>query len=65
MPLEPEAETIVRNRSDASDLLLASIAVSLRRIADAIEGSPERLGLVDGVMSAIEQGILSADARRS
>lgn len=35
-----------------------SIAISLKRIADAVCGNPERLGLVDGVMHAIEQGII-------
>ncbi len=50
---------------------LASIAISLKRIADEICGVPydstlgadnskHRLGLVNGVMHAIEQGVLAA-----
>ncbi len=50
---------------------LASIAISMKRIADEICGIPydstpgadnskHRMGLVDGVMHAIEQGLISA-----
>lgn len=53
---------------------LVSIAISLKRIADQIDGVPfnhtvgadnsgHRLGLVDGIMHAIEQGILAASQR--
>lgn len=53
---------------------LASIAISLKRIADEIAGVPydhapgadnsrHRMGLVDGIMHAIEQGLLAASQR--
>lgn len=53
---------------------LASIAISLKRIADEITGVPydpapgadnsrHRMGLTDGIMYAIEQGLLAASHR--
>lgn len=63
---------------DASHALqsgaLASIAISLKRIADEVCGVPydrtpgadnsrNRMGLVDGIMHAIEQGLLAASQR--
>ena len=53
---------------------IISIAMSLKRIADSIDGtaydytpgadnSHHRMGLVDGVMHAIEQGIIIAAQR--
>lgn len=39
---------------------LASIAISLKRIADHLDGGPEKFGLVDGIMNAIEQGAIAA-----
>jgi len=44
-----------------------SQAISLKRIADALDmitgRDPSRMGLIDGVMHAIEQGILSGTRR--
>lgn len=61
---------IVENPADS----LASIASSMKRIADEVCGVPynstpgadnseHRMGIVDGVMHAIEQGILSVAGR--
>lgn len=70
MPLEPEvsdiATTIIREMKDPSVVhgsALVSIAISLKRIADAIEGTPEKLGIVDGISQAIEYGINNATRR--
>jgi len=58
MPLlEPVVAEGAENLDLASRL---SIAISLKRIADEVCGGQERLSLVNGVMHAIEQGILSA-----
>lgn len=54
---------------------LLSIAISLKRIADQLAGVPydhkpgadnsnNRMGLVDGIMHAIEQGLIAASHRR-
>lgn len=57
---------------DPVNAAICSIAISLKRIADQIDGVPyvagtdntaHRLGLVDGVMHAIEQGLLAASQR--
>lgn len=53
--LEPGSENIYS--IDARIQL--SIAISLKRIADALAGDSMKLGVVDGVMSAIEQGLLA------
>lgn len=45
---------------DPRDVAVVSIAISLKRIADEICGRTDKMGLTDGVMHAIEQGILSA-----
>lgn len=53
---------------------VVSIAISLKRIADAVSGVPydstpgadntkHSMGLTDGIMHAIEQGLLSASQR--
>jgi hypothetical protein len=58
----------------ASAVALVSIAISLKRIADQVAGVPynyapgadnvgHRMGLVDGIMHAIEQGLLAASQR--
>jgi len=44
----------------AGELALASIAISLKRIADAIEGNPTKAGIADAVQFAITEGILTA-----
>lgn len=53
--LEPEASA-----GDDETFALISIAVSLKRIADALSGGDGKPGLADSVMVAIEQGIRSA-----
>jgi hypothetical protein len=35
--------------SDDKEVFLASIAISLKRIADVIAGDPQRLGLIDAM----------------
>jgi hypothetical protein len=52
--LEPDA---VHMRIDAGALV--SIAISMKRIADVL-ADPSRLHFTDAIMTAIEQGILSA-----
>jgi hypothetical protein len=58
----------------ATEMAAFSIAISLKRIADALEGVPydqtpgadnskHRMGITDGIMHAIEQGIISASRR--
>jgi hypothetical protein len=60
--------------SNAGSIALMSQAISLKRIADEICGVPydqtlgadnskHRMGLVDGIMHAIEQGLLAASQR--
>lgn len=67
--LEPEAgniaSTIAREvGGDAVDgIALMSIAVSLKRIADAIEGTPSKMGLADTIGQAIGDGIFGASQR--
>lgn len=59
--IEPEALRAARDviASDQTRLhiFLASAAISLKRIADVLDGSPEKLGLVDAVSNAIENTI--------
>jgi hypothetical protein len=68
-PLEPGSQGSVEIR------ILYSIAVSLKRIADEVCGVPYdpapgadnsryRMGITDGIMHAIEQGLLAASHRR-
>ena len=57
--MEQDAQLFSDSVGDDGQVALMSIAISMRRIADVIEGDPsKKLGLVDGVMHAIEQGIL-------
>lgn len=68
MQIEEEAWTVaggygLPDGDQASEVALMSIAISMRRIADEVCGSPERLSLVNGIMHAIEQGIFSAANR--
>lgn len=67
---EEEAYAIAGH--DHGKAALVSIAISMKRIADELAGVPyvqgtdntgHRLGLVDGIMHAIEQGLLSASHR--
>ena len=63
--MEPEASSYNVARPDVIPLI--SIAISMKRIADEVCGVPydpkkadnskHRLGLVDGITNAIEQGI--------
>lgn len=55
--LEPQTHCM-----EAHPELVAAVstAISLKRIADVLEGTPERLSLVAGIMQAIEQGIFAA-----
>lgn len=48
-------EPVMRGASDCdvAELSLASIAISLKRIADAIEGTSLKLGLVDSLDNII------------
>lgn len=76
--MEPEALKNVKGMHQDNSLFtvqsvaVVSIAISLKRIADEIAGVPyvrgtdntgNRMGLVDGIMHAIEQGILAASQR--
>lgn len=78
--MEPDAGSEVKHGDDHGRALV-SIAISMKRIADAIEtdierhnsdvpgpltriadqisGGDQRLGLVDGIMHAIEQGFIA------
>lgn len=77
--IEPKAIESIPAGYDLQDMLqpiaILSIAISIKRIADAIEGVPydtstgadnsrHRAGLVDAIGTAIEQGILAAGANR-
>lgn len=44
------------------ETLLASIAMSLKRIADVLAGDDKHLDITNGIMQAIEQGIRSAQS---
>lgn len=64
--IEPEVGKLIEsfkasglNAPTLDSLCVASIAISLHRIADTLAGSPDKLGVVDGVMHAVEQGIVS------
>jgi hypothetical protein len=63
--LEPAAEDLLRSGKNNADALspipaLYSIAISLKRIADQIEGDEEHMGIVEAIGTSIEQSILSA-----
>lgn len=71
--MEPDAVKYVGRRSEEMAAVI-SIAISLKRIADEICGVPydnapgadnskNRIGLTDGIMHAIEQGLLAASQR--
>lgn len=62
--LEPAAEDLLRAGKGAVEHMsnlpaLYSIAISLKRIADEMQGDQNHLGLVSGVMMAIEQGFIA------
>ncbi len=68
--MEPEAKQHLASQELAVQAVV-SIAISLKRIADQIGGVPydhtpgadntkHRMGLTDGIMHAIEQGLLAA-----
>lgn len=71
-PFETEAtRPIRRTNEEQTAVALTSIAISIKRIADAIEGVPydhapgadnskHRLGIVDAISLAIEAGIRGA-----
>lgn len=62
--MEPDAGSEVR-QGDDNGRALASIAISLKRIADVIEGNgKDRQSLTDAVCTAIEQGIVNAARMR-
>ena len=60
-PLPGDATAGSVSRDTAVDYATVSQAISLKRIADSLDlicgKSPDRMGLVDGVMHAIEAGI--------
>lgn len=57
--MEPAANHAFSGTAEPHEVAAVSIAISLKRIADAIEGTPARLGIVDGIMHAIEQGFIA------
>lgn len=68
------SESAVPQELFISSMTMASIAISLKRIADAVSGVPydpapgadnsrHCMGLTDGIMHAIEQGLLAASQR--
>lgn len=75
MMLEKDADDLLRSGSGVANALssnpaLYSIAISLKRIADEVCGVPfnhavgadnskHKMGLTDGIMHAIEQGIIA------
>lgn len=72
--LEPGSTSTDINFQLMNERAVLSIAISLKRIADEVCGVPydpapgadnsrHRIGLVDGVMHAIEQGLLAASQR--
>lgn len=58
----PMLEDKAAGTGDIATVAAVSIAISMKRIADQIEGV-QQLGLVDGIMTAIEQGIINATRR--
>lgn len=58
-PVNAYLDTVARIEPDIAMLdagaALASIAISLRRIADAVEGNPQRLGLIEGILEAADR----------
>lgn len=58
--LEPAAYAATTSDVEAS---MVSTAISLKRIADAIDGNPQKLGLVDSLYHAITQAISDANRR--
>lgn len=66
--LEQAADELLRAGPVTADSVSAnpalySIAISLKRIADEVCGGQDRFGLIDGIMHAIEQGLLAASQR--
>lgn len=66
--LEPAAESafVYASATDPqrnTGVCLASIAISLKRIADALEGTREKFGLVDSLQEAITRGIVDGMRR--
>lgn len=77
--LEPDANDLLKAGKDCAEGLssnpaLYSIAISMKRIADEVCGVPydpapgadnstHSTGLVDGIMHAIEQGLLAGSQR--
>lgn len=53
---EPDTGYFVENGDNKGQAII-SIAVSLKRIADALEGSPSQVSLVTGIQLAISQGL--------
>lgn len=55
---------VLERQYEPSPITAEMIALDpMERIARAIEGTPEQLGLVSGIMSAIEQAILNVSQR--
>ena len=55
----------VRNEWRESETALYSIAISLKRIADALEGSPEKMGLADNIGACVADALHDASQRFS
>ncbi len=62
-PKAAYAASYAAARQDNTAVLLASIAISLKRIADAIEGNETKLGLAQEVGAAIGDRIFGASTR--
>lgn len=63
--LEPNLKQLFNDYPEPREYFLASIAVSLKRIADEVCGKQDgsTMKLTDCIMVAIEQGILNASNR--
>ena len=64
-PLEGKLESECRDLLSAQDAYGYSIAISLKRIADVLEGTNERLGLADSIYTALETVSINIMHRRS
>ena len=64
-PLEGKLEPECRDVRSPMECAALSIAISLKRIADAIEGTSERHALADSIYFAISNALLEDMQRRS
>lgn len=56
--LEPEAHDVTASAADAA---LVSIAVSLKRIADVLQGDPQNMGIKHAVFDIVDRIVRPGD----